>query len=118
MERCKKRSLGKGRAGMCGSVPGKYGGCEKERNVKVSGSLNWEGAVEEGRGGSGASQGAAEAKASLGVLSGEKSQISQRAEDGRRGFPGGSVVKNLLANAGAAGSIPGLEKFPTCQLGG
>lgn len=39
MERCKKRSLEKGRAGMCGSVPGKYGGCEKERNVKVSGSL-------------------------------------------------------------------------------
>ena len=28
------------------------------------------------------------------------------------GFPGGSVVKNLLANAGDAGSIPGLGRFP------
>ena len=26
------------------------------------------------------------------------------------GFPGGSVVKNLLANAGDAGSIPGLGR--------
>ena len=37
------------------------------------------------------------------------------------GFPGGSVVKNLPANAGNAGSIPELGRFPgegngnTCQ---
>ena len=29
-----------------------------------------------------------------------------------RGFPGGSLVKNLPANAGDTGSIPGLESFP------
>ena len=28
------------------------------------------------------------------------------------GFPGGSVVKNLPANAGDAGSIPGLGSYP------
>ena len=28
------------------------------------------------------------------------------------GFPGGSVVKNPSANAGGAGSIPGLERSP------
>ena len=28
------------------------------------------------------------------------------------GFPGGTVVKNLPANSGDAGSIPGLERFP------
>ena len=28
------------------------------------------------------------------------------------GFPGGSVVKNLPANAGDAGLIPGLERTP------
>ena len=28
------------------------------------------------------------------------------------GFPGGTVVKNLPANAGDAGSISGLERFP------
>ena len=28
------------------------------------------------------------------------------------GFPGGSVVKNLSANTGDAGSIPGLGRFP------
>ena len=28
------------------------------------------------------------------------------------GFPGGSVVKNLLANAGDAGSIPGSGRSP------
>ena len=28
------------------------------------------------------------------------------------GFPGGSVVKNLPANAGDTGSIPGLERSP------
>ena len=28
------------------------------------------------------------------------------------GFPGGSVVKNLPANAGDSGSIPGSERFP------
>ena len=28
------------------------------------------------------------------------------------GSPGGSVVKNLLANAGNAGSIPGSRRFP------
>ena len=27
-------------------------------------------------------------------------------------FPGGSVVKNLPANAGDVGSIPGSERFP------
>ena len=30
----------------------------------------------------------------------------------KRGFPGGSVVKNLPANAGDVGSIPGLERSP------
>ena len=29
-----------------------------------------------------------------------------------RGFPGGSVVKNLPANSGDAGSIPGLGRSP------
>ena len=29
-----------------------------------------------------------------------------------RGFPGGSVVKNLPANAGDTGSIPGLGRSP------
>ena len=29
-----------------------------------------------------------------------------------RGFPGGSVVKNLPANARNVGSIPGLERSP------
>ena len=28
------------------------------------------------------------------------------------GFPGGSVVKNLCANAGDVGSIPGSGRFP------
>ena len=28
------------------------------------------------------------------------------------GFPGGSVVKNLSASTGDAGSIPGLGRFP------
>jgi len=28
------------------------------------------------------------------------------------GFPGGSVVKNLLASAGDTGSIPGLGRSP------
>ena len=28
------------------------------------------------------------------------------------GFPGGSVVKNLPANAGEAGSVPGLGSYP------
>ena len=28
------------------------------------------------------------------------------------GFPGGSVVKNLPANAGVLGLIPGLGRFP------
>ena len=28
------------------------------------------------------------------------------------GFPGGSVLKNLLANAGAVGSIPGQKDSP------
>ena len=28
------------------------------------------------------------------------------------GFPGGSVVKNLPANAEDAGSVPGLGRFP------
>ena len=29
-----------------------------------------------------------------------------------KGFPGGAVVKNLPANAGDTGSIPGPEKIP------
>ena len=29
-----------------------------------------------------------------------------------RGFPGGSVIKNLPANAGGMGSIPGLGRSP------
>ena len=29
-----------------------------------------------------------------------------------KGFPGGSMVKNLPANAGHLGSIPGLGRFP------
>ena len=29
-----------------------------------------------------------------------------------RGFPGGSVMKNLLANTGDPGSIPGLGRSP------
>ena len=29
-----------------------------------------------------------------------------------RDFPGGSVVKNVLANAGAVGLISGLGRFP------
>ena len=29
-----------------------------------------------------------------------------------KGFPGGSVVKNLLVNAGDAGLIPGLGRSP------
>ena len=28
------------------------------------------------------------------------------------GFPGGSVVKNPPANAGDAGSVPGLRRYP------
>ena len=37
----------------------------------------------------------------------------------RRGFPGGTVVENLPANAGDTGSSPGLGKIPhaTEQLG-
>ena len=31
---------------------------------------------------------------------------------GSKGFPGGAVVKNLPANAGDAGSIPGSERSP------
>ena len=30
-------------------------------------------------------------------------------------FPGGPVVKNLTANAGDTGSIPGLGKYPMLQ---
>ena len=30
----------------------------------------------------------------------------------RKGFPGDSVVKNLLANAGDTGLIPGLKRVP------
>ena len=30
----------------------------------------------------------------------------------KRGFPDGSVVKNLLANSGNIGSIPGLGRTP------
>ena len=35
----------------------------------------------------------------------------------RRGFPGGSVVKNLLANARDTGSIPGLGRAPRVGTG-
>ena len=31
---------------------------------------------------------------------------------GRKDFPGGSVVKNLPADAGDTGSIPGSGRFP------
>ena len=31
---------------------------------------------------------------------------------GDRSFPGGSVVKNLLANAGEVGSVPGSGRLP------
>ena len=30
----------------------------------------------------------------------------------QKGFRGGSVVKNLPSNAGAAGSIPGSRRYP------
>ena len=33
------------------------------------------------------------------------------------GFPGDSVVKNLPANSGEAGSIPGLERGPGAENG-
>ena len=33
-------------------------------------------------------------------------------EDATEGFPGGSVVKNPLANAGDSGLIPGLGRSP------
>ena len=33
------------------------------------------------------------------------------------GFPGGSVVKNLPANAGDVGSIPGMGRFPREENG-
>ena len=39
-------------------------------------------------------------------------QVSKCSLDIFRGFPGGSVVKNLPANAGDLGSIPGLERSP------
>ena len=32
--------------------------------------------------------------------------------DHRKGFPGGSVVKNLPADAGDSGSIPGSGRYP------
>ena len=61
------------------------------------------------------------------------SQVTKRLEKGQdreeaafhvllkdwMGFPGGSVVKNLPANAGDAGSTPGLGRFPgegSCNL--
>ena len=34
-----------------------------------------------------------------------------------KGFPGGSVVKNPPANAGDAGSIPGLGRYPGGGVG-
>ena len=37
---------------------------------------------------------------------------SQRAYNTAESFPGGSVVKNPPANAGAAGSIPASGRFP------
>ena len=42
-------------------------------------------------------------------------RTSEKASVTRMGFPGGAVVKNLLANAGDArdaGSIPGLRRSP------
>ena len=40
-------------------------------------------------------------------------QLSSSSSSKRQaGFPGGSVVKNQLANAGYAGSIPGLGRSP------
>ena len=35
-----------------------------------------------------------------------------RVSDPLGGFPGGAVVKNLPANAGDAGSIPGMGRSP------
>ena len=37
---------------------------------------------------------------------------------GRRGFPGGSTVKNLSANAGDTSLIPGSGRFPEESMGG
>ena len=34
-----------------------------------------------------------------------------------RGFPGGSVIKNLPAGAGGVGSIPGLRRSPRERKG-
>ena len=34
-----------------------------------------------------------------------------------KGFPGGSVIKNLLASVGDAGSIPELERSPGEGIG-
>ena len=36
-------------------------------------------------------------------------------EGSSRGFPGGSVVENLPANAGDRGSVPGLGRSRTLQ---
>ena len=36
----------------------------------------------------------------------------QQQHPSQRGFPGGSVMKNLLANTGDSGSIPGLGRSP------
>ena len=37
--------------------------------------------------------------------------IKEKKKKRKKGFPGGPVVKNLPANAGDTGSIPGLGRF-------
>ena len=41
-----------------------------------------------------------------------KSLQTDMAPNFKEGFPGGSIVKNKLVNAGDAGLIPGWDKFP------
>ena len=38
-------------------------------------------------------------------------KIKTKTKNTLRGFPGGTVVKNLLANAGDIGSSPGLGRY-------
>ena len=47
------------------------------------------------------------------MMNGEsKSQALERSRLTERGFPGGTVEKNLLANAGGVSSIPGSGRSP------
>ena len=38
--------------------------------------------------------------------------VNKKSKNSIMGFPGGSVIKNLPANAGGSGSIPGPERCP------